>query len=89
MVFLSNFCIKTFLQKNTSFSSLKNVHAEKERGELGTLGSEHTLSINKYSLYHHIWQSAFYFTGAKSRFEAVLTGQQCFSPIIFVFYMNE
>ncbi len=30
MIFLSNFRIETFLQKNTSFSSLKSVRAENE-----------------------------------------------------------
>ncbi len=37
MIFLSNFRIEIFLQKNVPFSNLKNVRVKNDRDELGNL----------------------------------------------------
>ena len=49
--FLKQLLYRNFLQKNTSFSSLKNMRAEKERGELGTLCSAHQVPISSPSCF--------------------------------------
>ena len=43
-IFLRNFPIEIFLQKNTSFSSLKSVRAENKGEGLGTQAAKHSLN---------------------------------------------